>query len=117
MPVKLQSLVSKVPSHVSNDPKKKLTRKYSKQNSFNIAQDSFVNKILTELFQTEPEEKDDDNKCKVNCNSLLYKILYSQRLKSRDMILEIASYCSQFSLQNFFISQEEVGSILKNPSP
>ena len=117
MPIKLQSHVSKLSSHVTEPKKKQLTRKLSSQKSFNMAQDSFVNRVLTELFTSEPEEKDTDDKCKVNCNSLLYKILYSQRLKSRDIILEIASYCDQFSLQNFFISQDEVGQVLKNPSP
>ena len=116
MPIKLHSHVSKIASHVSQEPKRKLTRKISKQSSF-TASESWVGRVITDLFATEPEEKESDDKCKVNCNSLLYKILYSQRLKSRDMILEIASYCEQFSLQNFFISQDEVGQVLKNPSP
>ena len=33
-----------------------------------------------------PEPPSLDN-CKVNCNSLLYKIQYSDQLKSRDMVL------------------------------
>ena len=58
-----------------------------------------------------PEPPSLDN-CKVNCNSLLYKIQYSDQLKSRDIVLEIASYCEQFSLQNFFISLTDVGKLL-----
>ena len=33
------------------------------------------------------------------------------------MVLEIASYCERFSLQNFFISLDDVQKLLQHPSP
>ena len=53
--------------------------------------------IALDSLKSSQEETSLDN-CKVNCNSLLYKIQYSDQLKSRDMVLEIASYCERFSL-------------------
>ena len=52
----------------------------------------------------------------VNCNSLLYRILYSNNVKSRDLVLQIASYCESFSLDKVIFTQQDVESILQRPS-
>ena len=39
-----------------------------------------------------------NDECNVKCNSLIYKCLYSQEIKNKDTILQIASFCKQFSM-------------------
>ena len=45
----------------------------------------------------EKGEKDQENKhnrrSNVNCNALIYQVLYSREIKSRDIIFEIAKQC------------------------
>ena len=49
--------------------------------------------------------KEDDQKvASKNCNSLLYRNLYTKNTMSRDMILRIASLCENFNLADIFIS-------------
>ena len=43
-------------------------------------------------------DESNNDRSNVQCNSLLYKILDEKFTKSRDLILEVASYCSQFKL-------------------
>ena len=59
-------------------------------------------------------DESNNDRSNVQCNSLLYKILDENFTKSRDLILEVASYCSQFKLQNFFLSQDDVSRVLQN---
>ena len=40
----------------------------------------------------------------LNCRSLIYRILYVDETKSRDMIIKIARLCEEFSLSKFFIT-------------
>ena len=55
---------------------------------------------------------DEDKDTSLNCNSLLYQILYSKNTKCRDLILSIASHCSRFSLSHVFLTQDDVKAIL-----
>ena len=50
-----------------------------------------VSKSTTEKDEAKKEEEKDDHS--YQCDSVLYRILYSSNMKSRDMILEIASKC------------------------
>lgn len=63
------------------------------------------------------DKKDDEIVAKKSCNSLIYRALYSNNTKSRDLILDIASHCKYFSLSSVFISQQEVEKILQQPTP
>ena len=49
-------------------------------------------------------------------NSLLYRILYSENTKSRDLILKIVSYSEEFSLSKIFICQADVKQVIRNIS-
>ena len=50
---------------------------------------------------------------RMNCNSLLYRCLHSEKTNSRDLILNIASLSPQFSLAKIFITQEDVRKLLQ----
>ena len=52
----------------------------------------------------------------INCNSIAYRILYSDNQKSRDLIMGILSFCPEFSLADIFITQADVLSALMKPS-
>ena len=52
-----------------------------------------------------------------NCNAVIYRVLYSNNTKSRDLILKIASFCQQFSLYKVFISLDDVQRVLLKLSP
>lgn len=49
---------------------------------------------------------------KIKCNALLYKMIYQQETKSRDLILRIGTKCGM-SLADVFITQEDVRSLLQ----
>ena len=66
---------------------------------------------LKSFFEEKDEEAAEEeiyDKQTIGCNSLLYRILRSNNTKSRDLILHIASYCKEYSIQNFFITQDDV---------
>ena len=52
------------------------------------------------------EKKEEENK--VDCNSILYRNLYTHNTKSRDLILQIASLSEQFTLTKVFISIDDL---------
>ena len=53
-------------------------------------------------------EKDQDGK--LECDSLLYRALYTDgaEVMSRDLIFKIAGRCQEFALTNIFITQKDV---------
>lgn len=53
---------------------------------------------------------------RVNCFSLLYRVLHEENTKSRDLIFKIASFCSSFSLANVFITQDDMKKVLAWPT-
>ena len=75
---------------------------------------SLVTNDLTGGKSEDTDEEDDE--IRVNCNSILYRIIHSTNTKSRDLILEIASNCEQFSLSKVFITQDDVKKLLDQPS-
>lgn len=54
---------------------------------------------------------------KINCNSTLYRILYSDLTKNRDLVLKIANFCNDFTLAKIFISQDDIKAVLRTPTP
>ena len=79
---------------------------------------SFFSTLLSEGFSKawnnlyEEDEIKEKVPCRVNCNSILYRMLYCDNTKSRDLILDIADQCEEFSLSNQFLSLDEVRSCI-----
>ena len=73
-----------------------------------------VKSIMSEKLEL--LEKSSPKKSSITCNSILYRIIYSENVRSRDIILEIASLCQHFSIQHCFISLSDLDKILKNPT-
>lgn len=76
-----------------------------------------VNRIVADKFKEEEDKKKQElQEGMINCNSIAYRILYTEKQKSRDLVLKILSYCPSFSLTDVFIKQADVLSSLMNPS-
>ena len=87
---------------------------YSAKGLMNTLREDGLSRFVKRLRQkNEAEEKVK----KINCNSTLYRILYSDLTKNRDLVLKIANFCNDFTLAKIFISQDDIKAVLRTPTP
>ena len=105
-----QSMIKKASKIATKNEAEKLSFKGLMITLWEDGPSRFV-KRLREKGQSEDKVK------KINCNSTLYQILYSDLTKNRDLLLKIANFCNDFTLAKIFISQDDIKAILRTPTP
>ena len=92
---------------------KSITKKASKIADHNEAEKLSFKGLMSTLWEDGPSRfvkrlrqrgEEPQKFKKIDCNSTLYQILYSDLTKNRDLILKIANFCNDFTLAKIFIS-------------